>query len=233
MASSQLKTDKRQTLYYNTYKYRATFLIMGSGLTRLTNTIEEFKNAIKKNEEYRQSYWPGFQGQSYRKDNPFPYDYDSIEQYLIWREANKKNIKVRLEYNNIAVFANDLPMLESLQKVVPDVKFSTVEASPSGIMYFVNEPKYKYRVYFRDMRVPDNFASDLTEFVFRYRDTATHVEVSPAMAFWIDKSNRFKTSSYCSSGYFISFNEPSTHSLLSLMFGDALGKYYKLEKRST
>ena len=95
---------------------------------------------------------------------------------------------------------------------------------------FVDEPKHKFRVYLKSKRVEDGFLEELKSTMERQKQ----LYPSNALRSWMSRDNKrwgiwhFR---WTSAAHFIDYDDESTLSYLALMYGDILGKKYKLEKR--
>ena len=113
------------------------------------------------------------------------------------------------------------------------IDYTQVEtAGYAGIKHFVNEPKNKFRVYFRSKRTSENFRDGLNKLL----DNNKALKPSNALKYWLKpqtaSSRGWWYGNYLSSNYFIDYNDESYLSYLHLMYGEFLGKKYRLEKRA-
>lgn len=150
------------------------------------------------------------------------------------QSKKNKNFSLRLEGDTLAVFANDITLFDDIknrvgQKYVIDCTQAQT-AGYSGVKYFVNEPKHKFRVYLRSKRVDDNFHVELRE-MFKAQKK---LYPSFALRRWVMSDGKrygiwhFR---WTSSAHYIDYDDESTLSYLAIMHGNVLGKKYKLEKR--
>jgi hypothetical protein len=165
-----------------------------------------------------------------------------ILDFYNWKVATKKDktATVRIEGEIASVFSNDLDLLKTLELIGCHVDYTEVDDTIiAGIKYFVRDPKFKYRIYFKSKRVNEDFRTKLQNFIERYKDTDTVIVPSGSLTSWLkDDSNYVRGSwsyhwnkCYTSSNYFIDYNDESTLTLFSLMFSGMISKTYKLEKR--
>jgi hypothetical protein len=144
-----------------------------------------------------------------------------------------KNIGLRIESNTVALFSNDLQTLHDLKSTIGlQYQYNVTQAQTSeyaGIKEFVGEPKHKFRVYLKSKRVSDTFVTELSQLFAR----TPNLHPSNALTAWINpKTSRYAWKQrYSSASYFIDYDDESTLSYLALMYGEMLGKKYKLEKR--
>jgi hypothetical protein len=160
---------------------------------------------------------------------------DALKAIILLQKGKKsKNLSIRIENSTVAIFSNDLAALTDIEKTLGPkyaCDYTQVQTSQyAGIKHFVKEPKHKYRVYLRSKRVDDEFPNKFRAML----DKQPNLHPSPALAYWLvaDRSGfgawRYRWSS---SSYFIDYDDESTLSYLALMYGEMLGKKYKLEKR--
>ena len=221
-----IKTDHRESLYYNKYRYRARLKL--EGLNRTYNAVSMI-DVLKRLKKYGSA-----------KD-VVSLDLDSIERFINWRnkyttplDKSEKQAIIRIEFKTAGVFSNDLQLLQTLESIAGKdaVDYSEIDMSiPTGTKYFVNEPKYNYRVYLKSKRVEDKFIADLSRFIERYKKTDTVIIPSKSLTKWLRRDVKSWYSNYSSSNYYIEYNDESTHSLIGIMFGDMIKRRFKLEKR--
>jgi hypothetical protein len=159
----------------------------------------------------------------------------AIKVILQFREDHKKDktVTIRMEHNTAAIFSNDLQALHDMfdGHANANVDYTEVQAlGYVGVKTFVNEPKYKYRVYLKSKKAPEDFREKFSKIL-----TANpKLRPSPAFKLWL-KSKPTQGWMYwhnwLTSSHFIDYNDESYLSYLALMYGEFLGKKYKLEKR--
>jgi hypothetical protein len=217
--------DYRDQSYYNKYNYRVRVTV--EGLRRgYYSDPDEFEERLLTNKLWGRI---GKEEMAQIKQN-----LPEIKSILQFRSDHRKDKKLtmRMEYNTMSVFHNDLDFLHKHFDglVGAKVDYTEVETTGyAGVKTFVNEPKYKFRIYFKSKRTPDDFKDGLKKLL----ETNKQLKTSPALKHWLrDTSNRgYWWSGYMSSHYFIDYNDESYLSYLSLMYGEYLGKKYKLQKR--
>lgn len=219
--------EYRDNLYYNKYRYRVSITV--SGLRRgYYFHPDEFIERLKENQ-----LW-GRIGSEEKKI--ITTNLPQITHLLQFRTDNKKNkeLTVRIEGNSMSVFHNDL---DYLHKQFDSIQFDNITytqaetAGFSGVKTFVKEPKHKYRVYLRSKRIGDEFRTKLEEFLKNNKK----LYPSNALRIWVhpnSKNQRFWYSNWTSSNHFIDYDDESYLTYMALMYGDYLGKKYKLEKRA-
>lgn len=219
--------EYRDQHYYDKYEYRARVTLEGLRRAFYIDP-EEFETRVKTRKFYGRISDSEYE--TIKKNLP------SILEVLSIRQTNKKNksITFRAEFNTIAVFHNDLQFLHDLFDKIPEITVDYTQVETSGyvgIKTFVNEPKHKYRVYFKSKRVDDGVKESISKILSTNKD----LRPGPALTQWLkqnDKSGwRSWYTKYMSSNYFIDYSDESYLSYFALMHGEILGKKYKLEKR--
>ena len=221
--------DYRDNTYYNNYEYRMRVEIPGIRYTWWCKTPSELDDKINgKVKKY---------GSIKKSDLSEVITHQNALKTVIKLQASRKKSKdlgLRIESSTVAFFSNDLNKLQEIATELgslynPD--FTQVQTSQyAGIKHFVDEPKYKYRVYLKSRRVADNFHSELQDTINRQKE----LHPSNALQSWMKRDNKrwgiwhFR---WTSSAHFIDYNDESTLSYLALLHGEILGKKYKLEKR--
>lgn len=220
--------EYRDTDYYGKYKYRvrfnlpcvryASFEKTADGLLKRVNSQHEFKGVRK-------------------SDRPTVTHYlDSLVRFIEYRNNLKEtnNGILRVESDTVAFFSNDLELLKLAETINPESECNYTEAKVTtfvGVKTFVNEPKHKYRVYFKTKMIENGFIPQLSDLLSR----SPGMYPSESLKYWLHRyhvnnlySWRYR---YTNANHFIDYDDESTLSYLALMHGDILGKRYKLEKR--
>lgn len=218
--------DYRDELYYNKYQYRARFTV--EGLRRgYYYSPDEFETKLNSNRLWGQI-------KQDEKDT-IKQNLPAIKVILQFRDDHRKDktVTVRMENNTAAIFSNDL---QALHLAFDGHANSTVDYTEVqslgyvGVKTFVNEPKYKYRVYLKSRKAPEDFREKFENIL----KANPKLRPSPAFKLWL-KSKQTQGWMYwhnwLNATHFIDYNDESYLSYLALMYGEFLGKKYKLEKR--
>lgn len=227
MVSFKLQIDKRNALYFGKYLYRARCKVNGAAYTYYTKSLEEFKDKMAKRAAKapdRVEVWL-----SDWRTKVDLIDYNQIGIYFAWREANSRdNYMSRIQGNMISFFSDDLELLKTLEVLDDTLEISVAEILGKDVLYFKNDPKFKFRTFFRGKRVPDNFKEDVISFIERYSNVA---KICPALKRLVLETNGRKYwYNYLHSSYYVDYNDESTLTLLHMFFGSMLAKTYTLEK---
>ena len=236
-----LKIENRSDLYYGKYKYRVRFNLLGLTRTNGAKTYLRFLKGIKElmSISSETSPWSSVPYREKTRNDISNIDLDAMERYYIWTIAAKENkvVRIRIEGNNCSIFSDDLELLKTVQMIDPtmELSFSSVDVTiPTGTKYFSNKPAHNYRVYFKNRLVDDSWRTELGAFIRRYKNTKTIIIPSKSLSYWISPiKHQWYNSRWCSSSYYIDFDDESTYTLLSLMYGDMLKSHFKLEQHPT
>ena len=219
--------EYRDQHYYNKYEYRARFNLVGVRYTwYIKSDIQELIDRLDSPTGYNRITNDKAQVRA---------NLAILTSFLKWRNElkKKKNSTIRIEHNTVGVFSNDLQELKNIETSIPGILVDYTQAQISnyiGIKHFVNKPKHKFRIYLKARRVEGSFAKDLND-MFRKNKS---LYPSPALKHWAkgsavqQNSWRFR---FSNASHFIDYDDESTLSYLALIYGDMLGKRYKLEKR--
>lgn len=221
--------DYRDELYYNKYRYRARYTV--EGLRRGYNCgPDEFETRLN-----TKQLW-GYKHLSQDERDAIKNNLPAIKKILQFRDDHKKvkDVTIRMEANTAAVFSNDLQALHAALDGATNATVDYTEVQSLGyvgVKTFVNEPKNKYRVYLKTRKPPDDFREKFGKIL-----TANpKLKPSPAFKNWLKSPNKVYGYLYwqqwISSTHFIDYDDESYLSYLALMYGEFLGKKYKLEKR--
>jgi hypothetical protein len=228
--------DHRDILYYNKYKYRAQLNIYGLRRASFCSTIEKLIDRL----EYRTTsndrisiYYTELP----KNEIELIYaNIDKLSKYMDWLNARKKDkiATIRVEQNNASIFSNDLSLLHTLYDIfdgdTEKVIISEAKCTEFvGIKTFVNEPKHKFRVHMRNKVVNSDFRIGVSKI---FTNNNKSLFPSPAFNTWLDNDLLHTwRHRYMASSYFVDYDDESMLSYLALMYGEFLGKRYKLEKR--
>ena len=218
----KFKIDNSKPLYFNQYKYKVCLSMIGVHLTRNISTIEKFNERIDKRNsrinQYIQSVLHG--------DSPKHINNDTIEKFMAWREVNGRKLHIRLEFNKVHFYSNDITLLESILDISPNVEcYEALNLQvPAGIKYFSIQPKFEYRIYIKDLLLGEDDYRELKKFHYRY-ERSSEFKFSPGLTYILKNNRRYIIK------YFIDCKTENSVTHLYLLFSHILGKKYKLEKR--
>ena len=211
-------------LYFNKYVYRARLYSPGMYLTTWNLSSDDLIKRVQNNKS--------------RLANA---NVDHLLKFTDWKNSQKKgkdkNCTIRLEGNCASVFSNDLNHLKTLETIGCDMDYTMVaDDIPAGTKYFVNEPKYKHRIHLKSKRVPEDFPKKLAALFERYKGTNTKISPCPSLKEWLTDRDKSLGGwlawkrSFCSSHFFIDYNDESFITLFALSFDNMISRKYKLEK---
>ena len=221
--------DYRDELYYSKYQYRARYTV--EGLRRgYYWSAEEFETRYKNKDLWAQKHISKDELKTIKENLP------AIKRILKFRDDHKKlkDVTIRMEQNTAAVFSNDLQALHAALDGEPNATVDYTEVQSLGyvgIKTFVNEPKNKFRVYLKTRKPPEDFREKFGNIL----KANPKLKPSPAFKNWLKPPLKQYGYMYwqmwLSSTHFIDYDDESYLSYLALMYGEFLGKKYKLEKR--
>ena len=226
---------KRDKLYFGQFKYRLTFHLGGAGWTEYRRNILEYKR------DYDSRLLENASAVLKGKDRPWPnidnIDLDTISKFIDYREKyhprrSKATIAGIYSYwDSVRIFTNDLTIIhESFDIGGSNYALSEVDKIevPPGVMLFSRKPKFKYRTYFKEKRVDQQWKDDLNDFL------KNHPFMFPSGAtsqFLQIKVSRYYGTYLCGN-YFVEYDNPGGHMLICLFLDSKfIGKHYELKQK--
>lgn len=221
--------EYRDRMFYNKYRYRAKLYIKGLSFTCYTKTPEELVERLNRT---------GYGRIHPDRKSKIMLNLQRLSAFIDWRNTHKTRKKTgemtsRIEQDSASIFGDDLEMLLTLKEFCNDLEITEAQVEQlSGIKYYVNEPKHKYRIYLKSAQIKDkNFIKELSDTLKKSQDLVA----SNALTTWLKEYGSLQNPfswryGYTSSSHSIDYDNESTLSYLMLMYGDMLGKRYKLEK---
>lgn len=225
MASSQLKVEKRNKLYFNKFKYRAVIYVQGAAYTYYTHDLETFIARMEKLRDNKPRY-----GVRVMKDDWQEYwedvNLDRISRLITWRNlVNKEKCLIRIQGDHVSFFSNELPLLQTLNSIDPNVRFTEVACYQSDTMYFKKTPKYKYRTYFKARRMPEDFSDNIRTLQDMYKSLNFSKSIFTSLF-----HNNWHQFRYMHGSYFVEYNDEQMRTILAMWFPTMLAKTYSLAK---
>lgn len=219
--------EYRDGQYYNKYDYRVRFKLPSVRYTWWCKTPEDLDRKLNPKSKKRNYTSVKKEDVSEVTEN-----INGLKAIIEIRNNRKKtkDCSLRIERNTVAIFSNDLSALKALEsKIGTNYQYDYTQVQTSeyaGIKHFVDEPKHKYRVYLKSKRVGEGFHKELIDLIKK----TPSLWPSNALDNWLQNSSSWR-SQWASASHFIDYDDESTLSYLALMYGEMLGKKYKLEKR--
>lgn len=218
MVSFKLRTEHKTKLYYCKFQYKAALTIKNIGRIRDCKNLEQFIKKIEWLISRR------YVDTSYLKS----IDLDLFEKLINFRVSVRGKIFVRLDFNKISFYSNDLNVLRNLEKQFPNIEMKFSQVIPSSddkIMHFRKEPPTKYRLYLKSGKISMEDKSNLKDLIERYSTTENKILPSKKIKKWLENSSQWIWNSS-----HIGYNDEKTLTVLALTVPDLIGKAYKLEK---
>lgn len=232
MASSKLVIKKidRTNLYYNKFCYRVVISAPSLYWVRNTKTIDDFIESVTNRydewEQSKQRYPHGW----YRVPPSIAeIDLDLVFNVitLIQQNNDKSKATYRYEGDNLSAYTNDLDLAKSFAKLTDNI-ITHVNLMPMGVKYFKKDPPAKFRAYMTNNRVGSQLPDEMIEYFNRTPD----IQPSGAFNQWLHRRNHYNHSHlWLWHNYFIDYNDERNLMMLHLLFPEAVGKTYKLEKK--
>lgn len=215
-----LKSEDKQNLYYNKYKYKATVRSPNLNLIQWCSTFEDFMKKLGDSGASR------FQ---YRRAKDMTWtELHKTESIINFRNRIKKRFDVttRQEHDTLGFYSNDLDLLKEIWAFSPDSTITEVNVMPAGVLTFAREPKHQYRVYLKGDKISLEMRDDLTVYLHRTNDA----HPCNALKCWLIRDYRHPYL-YSNEKHFIDYDEPAVLTMLHLICPKLVGKSYKLERK--
>jgi hypothetical protein len=217
---NNFKKVTKPRLYYDKYKYKSSISYPDCNLIRYAKTEKDLDKSIALRESYGRSSFYGS-----------VIDKDFLLKLINWRnDVSETDSMVRVDYNCISTYSNNLEVVQSLEKLVPNgVSYAEVKIEGKVGVLLRNNPKHNYRTHFRSKTVPDGFHKEIENFLKQYKNSAFP---TPSLLKWLELKGSYTwRQRYLESCFFIDYDDESFLSILSLNFGSYLGKTFKVEQR--
>lgn len=213
--------DYRSTLYYGKYVYRLEIIVHHAAATRYLSSRKAIYESLMK------PY--GFYSMRNESKLYIETTLDNLCQFAKKVRELKKNKlgTVRIEYSTVTVFVNDidnlLPFIQFSTSPMNKHKISKCESqNAADVKYTIRQPKNKWRIHFRESRVPVGFQQDLKEFL----ETKDYLKPSSSLVKWLNQHS----ARYLRSYFYIDYNDENIRSYIALVWGEWLGKHYTLKQ---
>jgi len=232
MALSKFKTEKRNKLYFNRFKYKAIARIVGVQYTYYTSDIDTYVNRIEK---FKSSHPVNLLQKIYRDNDSIDYwnkiDYSNIEKYLIFRDTmSKDKIMSRICGDLVSFFSNDLNTFDYILHLDPNLTITEAQVLNKDTMYFKKQPRYKFRTYFRAKRMPKDFSDNVRTLQSMYSKDI--MRFSSGLTRTLFHKSQYNPYRYMHGSHFVEYHDDKMLTILSMWFPDMLAKTYSLNKET-
>ena len=209
--------------YYDKYRYRATLYHQDFHYARYAKNEKQLKEAISYRVRNGGYFFHG------RIDTDFTNVNINVPlAFLNWRNANNnRDITIRVDYNMISVYGNDLEKLKTLESIGPTVEYVEVIQMGDPDILLRHNPKHQYRTYFRSRTLSDDFHEELGKFLIAYDKSISPCGSLHKWAFDLNPRQNWKKR-YLEPNFFVEYDNESFQTVLALSFGKYLGKTYKV-----
>jgi len=220
---NNLRTVKKTKLFFNKYKYRAVICNPNFHFVRYCKTEEQLNNNIT----YRQQTGIYFY-HSRRTDNV---DSAPLVRFIHWRNSQSKDITIRIDYDMISVYSNDLFKLQTLEYVDTNIDYCEVQVEGDPEILVRNNPKHKYRTYFKCRSLQNaDLHTEMKKFLQSYEKSIYPCGALRRWTFELKDGQNWRKH-YLEANFFVDYDTESIQTILGLTFDNYLGKTYKVEQR--
>lgn len=225
MESLKLKTEKRNKLYFNKFRYRAITRVQGASYTYYTPDLETFVTRMEKLRDNKPRYGVRLLNEEW-KEYWEEVNLDQISQLLTWRNlVSKEKCMIRIQGDSVSFFSNDLQLLQTLDNIDKNVRFTEAVCYEPNYLYFKKEPKYKFRTYFRGKRMPKDFSDNVRNLDQMY--DSLHFSKAIFSSLFHNNWHQYR---YMHGSYFVEYNDEHMLMVLSMWFPNMLAKTFVLAK---
>jgi hypothetical protein len=225
MASFKLITENKTELYYKKYEFKVVFKISHIGRTRYCKDFKALKDRIA---FLRSKGWIA-SSFTWTKERT-----TTFQNYFLWKSNfNTEGASIRLCMNSLSVYANDIEILKQIAPYFENyqpVYKQAIANVPGGIKYFKRNPPTKYRVYFKNTKVSNDFYRNLKDFFERYENSSTKFYPNKSLKYWLNYNTGW-TKNWIRDSFNIGYDNESDYTILALSIPEALGLNFKLEKQ--
>ena len=221
---SKLIIEKRNKLFFNKFKYRVKIKLNGVGFTYYTADIDTYINRIERFKDQDNKWAASLFGEPGQFTN---IKYTDIAKYFDFRDnMDKTKITSRIEGNTVSFFSNDLSLFKPLYLIDPNPIFTEANVLNPGTLYLKREPKYKFRTFFKNRRMPVDFPQNVINFIETYKT----VKVCSGMQRFVHSRTNWNNFVYLHGSYFVDYDDESMITIIQLLFDKMVGKTYSLAK---
>jgi hypothetical protein len=213
----------RTKLFFGKYKYRAVICNPNFHLIRYSKTAKQLQDTIAFRQQSSVFFYHG------KMTNDI--DTDLLIKFIDWRNNQPKDITIRVDYDMISVYSNDLFQLQTIEHVDTNVDYSEVKVDGDPGILERNNPKHKYRTYFRCRSLQNaDLHTEMQKFLQSYEKSVYPCGALRRWAFEIKDGQNWRKH-YLEASFFVDYDIESIQTILGLTFDSYLGKTYKVEQR--
>lgn len=227
LSTSKIKVKDGKRLFFNKFSYKVHLVSNELYYSYWASNITEFRQKIDErlqDQLERKSFY-----ESYRKKiDPNKIDYETVENYLNFRDKYKKDknlVTFRREGDGVGIYSNEISILNEVLAFSPTSQVTQIIPMPAGIMYFKKDPPAAFRVFCKSGTFTNQVRQDLIEYLERTPDLVPNTPLE--RAFFSHRHSNM----YVYEGHYFNYNDDRNILMMHLMFPGLLGKSYKLEKK--
>jgi hypothetical protein len=242
LLKSRLETVYRDNLFFNKFRFRVELKADNLHWVKRCKDVEQAKKKLFDTIQHskRQFSRPWFNAPTPLEDT----DFDLLGCILAFNQKykNSKDVTFRFESDTMGVYTSDWAIVEEVLNI-SEIQFPVVEVipAPAGTMWFAKKPPAKFRTYLTNKKMSISFADEMNDYLERTPAIRPSTTLRRYLYHWNPNSppNRsiFKitrhipSAVYLSSSYYLDYNDEASLLMMHLVFGEAIGKTFKLEKR--
>jgi len=221
--------ERRSSLYWGKYRYRARVRFIGFKYIGSSSTVEEWETYITMRFDGNPSMVQHLTDHSGLIKN-----FISLKDKCKTLRGTPNEFSIRREGGTVAFFSNNISFLDDIKHWQNNMMIDFTEAQvgqSSNVKFFAREPKSKFRVYLKVTKVATGFTDEFRDFLARNKA----LKPSRSLIDWVNltSANRsYWKRHWCNSSYFIDYDDASMSSYLALCYPNLMGKKFKLEKHT-
>ena len=230
LSKSTIKRTEKTHLYFNKYVFKAAVTTTGIHWIKVCKDINRFIELVQQRYDEWETSKDRYPNGWYRQPkHAAEHDLGLIEDVINIRiSLIGSDVRFRFEHETFSIYTNDDKLIKKLSDNKA-WKIEQADVSPPGIKYFKKDPPAKYRAYMTSSKIKSEFCQEMVEYLGRTSD----LEPSNAFVHWLHRRNSYSYSHvWLWNNHFIDYNDERNLMMMKLLFPDAIGKTYKLEKKS-
>jgi len=219
LSKIQIQKDARK-LFYNEYKIRASLQIPYCTLLRAPCTVKRIEWLIRMQKTNPSPKYINYSGRDHITDKKLDIVKDRLLAAHAWLEQN--GVKYSVRRDMLFVYSNNRTLIDEAFKLGNGDKFlCNAHGIPGEIT--MNECKFKYRLFFKAVKVDKNTKNSVLSFINNTDD----VETSNATEEFL-----MRTYQYSQTTHFIDYNDDKIVLMLALIAPKLIGKQFKLIEKN-
>ena len=225
LSKSKIKVKDGKRLYFNKFGYKVHLKSKELYHTYWVKDLSQFRQKIDElvQEQSESEFYDSYR----RKIDPNEIDYETVENYLNFRNKykNDRNLVIfRREGDGIGIYVNEVKIIDEVLNFSPNAKVTQIIPMPTGVLLFKQTPPAAYRIYCKTSTQPGSIRDEIIEYLGRTPDMVPNIVLKREL------SHRW-AKVYFHAGQYFDYNDNNNILIMHLLFPGILGKSYKLEKK--